>query len=110
MRYPPEPINRQGFKRTQDFTMNRIAAFRRSTASTLAVAILSCISASCDSGGDKNQSRPPEPPRTTEQTGRVVIDPQFDGAEAFSEGLAAVRVGGNPITGAWGFIDTQGRF
>lgn len=35
--------------------------------------------------------------------GQVVIAPRFDGAERFSEGLAAVSVGGR-----WGFIDASG--
>jgi hypothetical protein len=37
------------------------------------------------------------------ETGKVIIEPQFDDAEKFSEGLAAVQ-----INGKWGFIDKSG--
>ena len=40
--------------------------------------------------------------------GTFVINPQFDSALSFSEGLAAVRIGDIP-TGKWGYIDTTGR-
>ena len=39
-----------------------------------------------------------------DQTGKVVIKPQFDTAKRFFEGLARVRVGDK-----WGFIDPAGR-
>ena len=45
---------------------------------------------------------------TTENTGKFVINPQFDNALDFSEGLAAVRIG-EIVTGKWGFIDKQGK-
>src|SRR6266699_982332 len=77
--------------------------------------------------------------KTTDQTGRIVIPPQFDEAGSFSDGLAAVRIGArfgyidkqgkiviNPqfssagsfsgglavvgIDGKWGYIDKQGKF
>jgi hypothetical protein len=38
-------------------------------------------------------------------TGKVVIDPQFDEAWDFSEGLATVRIGEK-----WGFIDVSGQY
>jgi len=41
--------------------------------------------------------------------GNYVINPQFDSASSFSEGLAAVRVGDGD-TGKWGFIDPQGNY
>jgi len=44
-----------------------------------------------------------------ESGGAIAIEPQFDDALAFSEGLAAVRVG-DADTGRWGYIDTQGRW
>jgi len=40
-----------------------------------------------------------------DRSGRFAIEPEFDRAEAFSDGLAAVRV-----SGQWGFIDRTGRF
>jgi hypothetical protein len=39
-----------------------------------------------------------------EKTGKMVIKPQFEKAESFSEGLAAVVKGGK-----WGFIDKTGK-
>jgi len=44
-----------------------------------------------------------------ESGGTIAIEPQFDDALAFSQGLAAVRVG-SADTGKWGYIDTQGRW
>jgi len=41
------------------------------------------------------------------KTGQIVINPQFDAAQNFSEGLAAVRIG-DDTTGKWGFIDEGG--
>ena len=55
--------------------------------------------------------------QTTENTGKFVINPQFDKAffygfhfaqGSFSEGLAAVRIG-DEESGKWGFIDKQGK-
>jgi len=48
-------------------------------------------------------------------TGRVVIEPQFDYARQFSEGLGAVNVGGvctggEVQGGKWAFVDTTGAF
>ena len=45
---------------------------------------------------------------TTENTGKFVINPQFDYAVGFSEGFAAVRIG-KTGTGKVGFIDKQGK-
>ena len=38
----------------------------------------------------------------------IVINPQFDWADSFSDGLAAVLIG-DDTTGKWGFIDKTGR-
>lgn len=48
-----------------------------------------------------------------DKTGKVVIPPQYDSADKFSEGLAAVEVGGKEAHGQysggkWGFIDKTG--
>jgi hypothetical protein len=40
---------------------------------------------------------------TTSESGRFVINPQFDEADRFSDGLAAVRIGDDK-TGKWGYI------
>ena len=40
---------------------------------------------------------------TSLETGAFVINPQFDSAGSFSEGLAAVRIGDDE-TGKYGFI------
>ena len=40
--------------------------------------------------------------------GKVVIELQYDGAQSFSEGLAAVRVG-DWSDGKWGYIDEKGK-
>ena len=42
---------------------------------------------------------------TTAKTGTIVIKPQFDSAERFSDGLAAVNMGAQ-----WGFIDKTGHY
>ena len=44
-----------------------------------------------------------------DKTGHVKIQPQFDNAGRFSEGLAAALVG-DPLKGKWGYIDQTGRF
>ncbi len=44
-----------------------------------------------------------------DESGKVVIEARFDDATPFSEGLAAVRVGG-PEDGKWGYIDGTGDF
>ena len=46
---------------------------------------------------------------TQSHTGQIVINPQFDGALPFSDGLAAVRIG-DENSGKWGYIDKQGKF
>jgi hypothetical protein len=40
-----------------------------------------------------------------DKTGKYVMNPQFDEARQFSEGLANVRVGGR-----WGIVDKTGRY
>ena len=42
---------------------------------------------------------------TSLETGTIVINPQFDDASSFSDGLALVRIGGGS-----GFIDKTGSF
>jgi hypothetical protein len=37
------------------------------------------------------------------KSGEIVINPQFDRAEAFTQGLAPVRIG------RWGYVDNSGK-
>ena len=46
---------------------------------------------------------------TTAKTGTIVINPQFNSADSFSDGLARVRIG-DFTTGKWGFIDKTGHY
>ena len=64
----------------------------------------------CQKSSDQTSSQIAGSPVTkvTEQTGRVVINPQFDAALHFADGLAAVRIG-DENTGKWGYIDKQGK-
>jgi len=43
-----------------------------------------------------------------DRTGQVVIDPRFDSAKGFSEGLAAVALRNEFEVLEWGFVDTRG--
>lgn len=40
-----------------------------------------------------------------DEKGKVVIEPQFDDAHLFNEGLVAIK-----IDGEWGFIDKDGHY
>ena len=44
-----------------------------------------------------------------DRTGKFEIEPKFDGAEPFSEGLAAVRIYDGSIV-KWGYVDRTGSF
>ena len=73
------------------------------------VFMLIFLSASC--GGEKgspNDAGDDDIGGVTEQTGKMVINPQFDWADDFHEGLALVRIGDNK-TGKFGFIDKSGK-
>ena len=43
-----------------------------------------------------------------DQSGSIVIKPQFDAARGFSQGLAAVKAGW--FSKKWGYIDTTGKY
>ena len=46
-----------------------------------------------------------------DKSGKIVIEPQFDDASSFSEGLAAVCLGDYcPLRGKWGYIDKSGEY
>jgi len=45
---------------------------------------------------------------TPTTTGKIVINPQFDDANSFSEGLAPIRIGDSE-TGKWGYINKEGK-
>ena len=65
-----------------------------------------------DDSSQTSQTKKPSASQTlrvvTEQTGKFVINPQFDSANDFREGLAEVRIGDDK-TGKWGYIDKQGK-
>ena len=53
-----------------------------------------------------------------DETGKIVIKPQFDFMRPFNEGVAAVNIGGKPVSkealylgqgGEWGYIDKTGK-
>ncbi len=44
-----------------------------------------------------------------DKTGKIIIDPQYDDAWPFSEGLAAVMIV-DEETGKWGYIDKTGKY
>ena len=74
----------------------RMLTLRRSVVGVVAVLLVGtgCSSPSQTETPAVVASTPPSP-----KTGTFVINPQFDRAWSFSEGLAAVRIGGK-----WGFI------
>jgi hypothetical protein len=46
-----------------------------------------------------------------DRTGRIIIEPKFDEASSFSDGIAAVCIGNpNFNKGKWGYIDTSGNY
>ena len=75
----------------------------------------------CSSGNDGKNKEKKEKEKTLyvaveggkcgfiDKTGKMVIEPQFDVASEFREGLAAVRIGSFE-TGKVGYIDTEGKF
>ena len=71
---------------------------KRLIALSAVVALLSLTS--CRSGSE---------PTEISRDWTVAINQQFNGAGNFTEGLAAVRVGGED-DGKWGYIDKQGKF
>lgn len=76
-------------------------------AAILTLGVVLAVPALGAEGGD---SKAPSPVRKQvkygfiDQTGKMVISPQFDFAKGFSEGKAVVKVGRK-----WGFIDRSGR-
>lgn len=57
----------------------------------------------CTAGQDQT------PGKGSSETGSILIQPQFQSAGRFSEGLAAVQVG-KEEGGKWGYIDKSGKF
>jgi hypothetical protein len=81
-----------------------------------AAAGLAATAVSGSSPGEKESLRPADgsglrPERIrgkygyVDEAGKVIIPPRFDGADAFSEGLAVVL-----CSGRFGYIDSQGAF
>ena len=68
------------------------------------LAVLLLTAAGCSS---PSKTATPASAATTAKTGTIVINPQLDWADSFSDGLARVRIG-DDTTGKWGFIDKTG--
>ena len=73
------------------------------------LALLMVTAAGCSSPSTTATPASAATNATTAKTGTIVINPQFDWAESFSDGLAPVRIG-DDTTGTWGFIDKTGHF
>ena len=56
-----------------------------------------------------SQAATPASAAATLKPGTIVINPQFNSADSFSDGLARVRIG-DFTTGKWGFIDKTGHY
>jgi hypothetical protein len=75
----------------------------------VALTALSLPGAGLSTGPQARQQTTPTPtrlqagPPITASTRNMVIKPQFDEADSFSEGLAPGRIGGEQ-TGKWGYI------
>jgi hypothetical protein len=76
----------------------------------IALLVLLSFLFGCQKSPDQASSTVAAPAATkvSEQTGRVVINPQFDTGRRFADGLAAVRIG-DEKAGKWGYIDKQGK-
>jgi hypothetical protein len=75
----------------------------------VALVALSLLISGCDKAKDVVASVVPiSMPKHSDATGKMVINPQFDAAYGFNDGLAAVRIGDDQ-TGKWGYIDKQGK-
>ncbi len=81
-------------------TAVRMLTMRGVRGGMLAVLVLAATGCSSPS-----KTATPAAAPTTAKTGIIVINPQFEGAGPFSDGLAAVRIGGK-----WGYIDQTGRY
>src|SRR5260370_3566002 len=86
------------------FTIEEVE--RKDMRQLAAILAFSCLCFSC---GKRPSDNPTAASDKTSKTGLLVINPQFDMTERFSEGLAAVRIGYDK-TGKWGFIDKEGKF
>src|SRR5580658_10175383 len=71
-----------------------------------AILVFSCVLLSCGKNSSDSSTTASD---KTSKAGLLLINPQFDLADPFSEGLAAVRVGDDK-TGKWCFVDTHGKF
>ena len=80
------------------------AALTGTPAILLAVLALVCV-VGCGTSTKRSDSETPVP----SSTGLIVINPQFDEAGPFIDGLASVRIG-NFDTGKYGFVDKQGKY
>jgi hypothetical protein len=86
------------FERRLDAAVVRRLAIVLTLSATVAVV-------GCGRGSPAGGSTGSSPSRT----GAIVINPQFDEASTFAEGLGAVRIG-DYKTGKWGYIDKAGHF
>ncbi|MDA1332428.1 MAG: WG repeat-containing protein, partial [Proteobacteria bacterium] len=69
---------------------------------------LICASILVLSGCDRANADESSQIEITDKTGKFVINPQFDNAYGFSQGLARVIIRDNE-TGKYGFIDKTGK-
>jgi serine/threonine protein kinase len=98
----PENIRKQTDKKQSYQKMKRIPRIRFAAALGVVVCVWFLLLFGNDIYTDFMDSL------VTENTGKFAINPLFDEAEYFYDGLAAIRIGDH-TTGKYGFIDKEGK-